>query len=78
MLYAGILGSEEELNNYKRWETHEGNTEVQGDEICGLNNAHSLDRLVDRLENRIARMQREECNEMISSQGTRAKGGVTG
>ena len=24
-LYAGILGSEEELNNYKRWETHEGN-----------------------------------------------------
>ena len=33
---------------------------------------------VDRLENRIARMQREECNEMISSQDMRAKGGVTG
>ena len=29
-LYAGILGSEEELNNYKRWETHEGNTEITG------------------------------------------------
>ena len=28
MLYAGILGSKEELNNYKRWETHEGNTDV--------------------------------------------------
>ena len=28
-LYAGILGSEEELNNYKRWETHEGNTDVK-------------------------------------------------
>ena len=27
-LYAGILGSEEELNNYKRWETHEGNNKI--------------------------------------------------
>ena len=27
-LYAGILGNEEELNNYERWETHEGNTEI--------------------------------------------------
>ena len=27
-LYAAILGSEEELNNYERWETHEGNTEI--------------------------------------------------
>ena len=27
-LYAGILGSEEELNNYERWETHEVNTDV--------------------------------------------------
>ena len=27
-LCAGILGSEEELNNYERWETHEGNTEI--------------------------------------------------
>ena len=27
---------------------------------------------------RIARMQREECNKMISCQDTRAKGGVTG
>ena len=26
--YAGILGSEEELNNYKRWITHEGNTDI--------------------------------------------------
>ena len=26
--YAGILGSEEELNNYKRWETHEGNHDI--------------------------------------------------
>ena len=26
----------------------------------------------------MARMQREECNETISSQDTRAKGGVTG
>ena len=29
-LYAGILGSEEELNNYERGETHEGNTEITG------------------------------------------------
>ena len=28
-LYAGILGSEEELNNYERWETHEGNTDIK-------------------------------------------------
>ena len=28
MLYAGILGSEEELNNYESWETHEGNTDI--------------------------------------------------
>ena len=26
--YAGILGSEEELNNYERWITHEDNTEL--------------------------------------------------
>ena len=26
--YVGILGSEEELNNYKRWETHEGNHDI--------------------------------------------------
>ena len=38
--YAGILGSEEELNNYERWETHEGNTVIMGvDEIRGLNHA---------------------------------------
>ena len=36
-LYAGFLGSEEELNNYVRWETHEGNTVITGiDEIRGL------------------------------------------
>ena len=36
-LYAGILGREEELNNYVRWETHEGNTVITGiDEIRGL------------------------------------------
>ena len=28
MLYVGILGSEEELNNYERWETHEGNSDI--------------------------------------------------
>ena len=28
-LYEGILGSEEELNNYERWETHEGNTDIK-------------------------------------------------
>ena len=33
---------------------------------------------VDRLENRMARMQHEKCNEMIGCQDTRAKGGVTG
>ena len=26
--YAGILGSEEELNNYERWITHGGNTDI--------------------------------------------------
>ena len=26
--YAGILGSEEEPNNYERWEMHEGNTDI--------------------------------------------------
>ena len=26
--YAGLLGSEEELNNYERWITQEGNTEL--------------------------------------------------
>ena len=26
--YVGILRSEEELNNYKRWITHEDNTEL--------------------------------------------------
>ena len=26
--YVGILGSEEELNNYKRWETHEDNHDI--------------------------------------------------
>ena len=37
MLYAGILGCEEELNNYVRWETHEGNTAITGvDEIRRL------------------------------------------
>ena len=41
-LYAGILGSEEELNNYERWETHEGNTEITGLMRYGLNNADSL------------------------------------
>ena len=34
--------------------------------------------MIDWRENRIARMQREECNERISSQDMRAKGGVTG
>ena len=28
MFYAGILGSEEALNNHKRWITHEGNTDI--------------------------------------------------
>ena len=27
-LYAGILGREEELNNYERWITNEGNTDI--------------------------------------------------
>ena len=36
-LYVGILGREEELNNYVRWETHEGNMVIMGvDEIRGL------------------------------------------
>ena len=28
-LYAGIVGSEEELNNYERWITHEGNMDIR-------------------------------------------------
>ena len=33
-------GSEEELNNYERWITHEGNTNIpKGDAIRGQNNA---------------------------------------
>ena len=27
---CGILGREEELNNYGRWETHEGNAAITG------------------------------------------------
>ena len=34
---CGILGHEEELNNYVRWETDEGNTAItRVDEIRGL------------------------------------------
>ena len=76
-LYAGILGREEELNNYVRWETHEGITVIMGvDEIRGLESRtlpkqiHSSDEGVisaDRLENRIVRAQHEECNELVSN-----------
>ena len=34
---CGILGCEEELNNHRRWVTHEGNAAITGnDEICEL------------------------------------------
>ena len=34
---CGILGREEELNNYERWVTHKGNATLTGvDEIRGL------------------------------------------
>ena len=71
---CGILGRAEELNNYGRWETHEGNAAITGvDEIRGLEShtspiqIHSSDYGVisgDRLENSIAREQHKECNEL--------------
>ena len=42
MLYAGILGREEELNNYGRWITRGIFNDNEDDEIRGQNNAHSL------------------------------------
>ena len=50
---------------------------VMGSE--GGTQMHSVKKMDSEwIENRIARMQHEECNEMISSQDTSAKDGVTG